>query len=319
VTSTTTATSSAPAGARTSAPAVSRFAAPAWRVWGALSVVYVVWGSTYLGIRVVVDTMPPLLSAGVRFTLAGAVMLGVLAARRGREAIRPTRAQLLGCLAIGAALVGANGIVSLTEQEVPSALAALLFASIPLWVVLLRRLARERVPAGTLAAVLVGFAGVAVLLRPGEQSADASALLLVVTLLGALCWASGLFLSPRLTLPGDAMTAAGWQMVLGGILLLGAGLVAGEAGDVRPQTFSVDSLVAFGYLVVVGSWIGFTAFAWVVRNAPVSKVATYAYVNPAVAIVLGWLILDETITPVTLVGAAIIVASVAIVVRSESR
>jgi drug/metabolite transporter (DMT)-like permease len=239
--------------------------------------------------------------------------------RRGRSAVAPTRAQLLGCLAIGAALVGANGIVSLTEQEVPSALAALLFASIPLWVVLLRRLARERVPSGTLAAVLVGFAGVAVLLRPGEQSADASAVLLIVTVLGALCWASGLFMSPRLTMPPDALTAAGWQMMLGGILLLAVGLVWGEAGDVHPEAFSLDSLLAFGYLLVIGSWVAFPAFAFAVRNAPVSKVATYAYVNPAVAIVLGWLILDETITLVTLVGAAIIVASVAIVVRSESR
>jgi drug/metabolite transporter (DMT)-like permease len=215
--------------------------------------------------------------------------------------------------------VGANGIVSLTEQEVPSALAALLFASIPLWVVLLRRLARERVPSGTLAAVLVGFAGVAVLLRPGEQSADASAILLIVTVLGALCWASGLFMSPRLTMPPDALTAAGWQMMLGGILLLVVGLVWGEAGDVRPEAFSLDSLLAFAYLLVIGSWVAFPAFAFAVRNAPVSKVATYAYVNPAVAIVLGWLILDETITLVTMVGAAIIVASVAIVVRSESR
>ena len=131
-------------------------------------------------------------------------------------------------------------------------------------------------------------------------------------------WASGSFASPRLQLPGDPLVAAGWQMLLGGAVILATGLAVGEAGDVDVEAFSTRSVVALTYLVVFGSWLAFTAYAWLLQNAPISRVATYAYVNPVVAIVLGYLILDELITPTTLVGAAIIVVSVALVTRIES-
>jgi drug/metabolite transporter (DMT)-like permease len=291
-------------------------AAPAWKLWSALWTVYLVWGSTYLAIRVMVETVPPLLGAGARFTVAGAAMVAVLSVRRR---VRPTRAELLSALVVGILLPGANAVISVAEQEVPSALAALLVASIPLWVILLRRAAGEPVPAAGFWAVLVGFAGVALLLRPGEQSGDATVLGLAACVGAAAMWATGSFASPRLQLPRDPLVSTGWQMLLGGLVCVAAGLVLGEAPEVDFAAFSTRSVVALAYLVVFGSWVAFTAYAWLLQNAPISKVSTYAYVNPVVAIVLGWLILDEVITPVTLVGAAIIVVSVALVVRIENR
>ena len=141
---------------------------------------------------------------------------------------------------------------------------------------------------------------------------------LAACVFAAVMWASGSFASPRVSLPPDPLVSTGWQMLLGGLVCIVAGLVVGEAGDVDPAAFSTRSLVALAYLVVFGSWVAYTAYAWLLQNAPISKVATYAYVNPVVAIVLGWLVLDEVITPVTLVGAAIIVVSVALVVREQS-
>jgi drug/metabolite transporter (DMT)-like permease len=290
-------------------------AAPTWKVWAALWTVYLVWGSTYLAIRVMVETMPPLLAAGVRFTVAGAVMIAVLSLRRS---VRPTRSQVLSALLVGILLPGANAVVSVAEQEVPSGLAALLIASVPLWVILLRRAAGESVSRAGVGAVLVGFAGVALLLRPGEQSGDATVLGLVAVVAAAVMWASGSFASPRLALPADGLVSTGWQMLLGGLVIVAVGLVLGEAGDVDVGEFSARSIVALTYLIAVGSLFAFTAYAWLLQNAPIAKVATYAYVNPVVAILLGWLVLDEVVTPVTLVGAAIIVVSVALVVRIES-
>jgi drug/metabolite transporter (DMT)-like permease len=306
------------AGAAAAAPAVSRATTPpAWQVWSALWIVYLVWGSTYLAIRVMVETVPPLLGAGTRFAVAGAVLLAVLAVRLGPAAVRPTRGALLGAGLIGLLLPGANAVVSVAEQEVPSNLAALLIASIPLWVILLRRAAGETVPRASGVAVLVGFAGVALLVRPGPQSGGASVVGMLTCVAAAVMWASGSFASRRVELPSHPLVSTGWQMLLGGVACLVAGLLAGEAPEVDPAAFSTRSLLALAYLIVMGSWVAFTAYVWLLQNAPLSKVATYAYVNPVVAIILGWLILSEVIAPVTIVGAAIIVAAVALVVRSE--
>jgi len=292
--------------------------APGWQVWTALWIVYIVWGSTYLAIRIMVETMPPLLSAGVRFFAAGALMIAVLAVRRGLRSVRPTRAQVLGSLAIGILLPGANAVVTVAEVEVPSGLAALLVASIPLWVIILRLTAREDVSRRSVAAVLIGFAGVALLIRPGEQSGEATIVGLLACVGAAVMWATGSFASLRLALPRDPLVSTGWQMLLGGAVILLAGLAAGELPDVHLEAFSARSLLALAYLIAIGSCLAFTAYAWLLQNAPLSKVSTYAYVNPVVAIVLGWLVLDEIVTGVTLAGAAIIVLSVALVVRTES-
>ena len=308
----------APAGASPGAPAGGRSAAPGWQVWTALWIVYIVWGSTYLAIRITVETIPPLLSAGVRFGVAGAVLVVVMALRRGIEAVRPTRAQLGGAAFVGLLLPGANAVISVAEQDVPSSIAALLVASIPLWVIVLRAMTGDRVSLRGAASVLVGFAGVALLVRPGEQSGDATVLGLLAIVFAAVMWATGSFASPRLALPRDPLVSTGWQMLVGGAVITVVGLAAGEGGDVDLDAFSTRSILALAYLVVFGSWVAFTAYVWLLQNAPISKVATYAYVNPVVAIILGWLILDELVTSTTIVGAAIIVASVALVVRTES-
>jgi drug/metabolite transporter (DMT)-like permease len=294
---------------------VTHDTAPAWKVWGALWTIYIVWGSTYLAIRVMVETVPPLLGAGTRFLVAGVVMVVALSFRRS---VRPTRAQLLSALLVGLLLPGANAVVTVAEQEVPSSVAALLIASVPLWVILMRRGSGERVSRAGIGAVLVGFAGVALLVRPGEQSGDATVLGLAAVVFAAVMWASGSFASPRLKLPRDPLVSTGWQMLLGGLAIVAVGLALGEAPEVDPEAFSTRSVLALGYLIVFGSWVAFTAYAWLLQNAPISKVSTYAYVNPVVAIVLGFLILDEVVTPITVIGAAIIIVAVALVVRIEN-
>ena len=307
--------------ARTPAAAPANLPAPGWQIWTCLWIVYVVWGSTYLAIRVLVETMPPLLSGGVRFMLAGAILYLVLLVRGGRERVRFTRAQLLSCLIVGSLLVtGGNGLVMVGEVDVPSALAALIIASVPLWVIVYRRvLGGETIAPGTLVGVAVGFAGLALLLLPaGENDEVTSWVGLLLLFLAAPSWALGSFLSKRRPLPADPFLSTSLQMLLGGATSIVAGLARGEAGDVDPGSFSHDSLIAFVYLIFIGSLVAFTAYVWLLQHAPISKVATYAYVNPVIAIVLGWAILSEQITASIIVGAVIVVASVATIVRKES-
>ena len=284
----------------------------------ALATIYVVWGSTYLAIRVMVETMPPLLSAGTRFAVAGAVFLLVLGLRGGIGRVRVTRKQLAGAALIGTLLCfGGNGLVSVAERDVPSALAALIIGAVPLWVIVMRSAHGDRVPAVTVAGVLVGFAGLAVLLLPGDRPDDAPLSWSLVVVAASIAWAAGSFYSKRTPLPDDALVSTGWQMLLGGAGMVVVGAIAGELGDVDPAAFSTDSLLAFLYLIVFGSWLAFTAYVWLLKHAPISTVATYAYVNPVIAIFLGWAILEEEITATMLAGAAAIVLSVASVVRRE--
>jgi drug/metabolite transporter (DMT)-like permease len=246
-------------------------------------------------------------------------MLAFLAVRRGPAVLRPTREQLLSCLAVGTLLMGANACVSAAEVQVPSSMAALLIASVPLWVILYRRGLGERVAGRSVGAVLVGFAGVGLLLLPGEQTGGAALIGLLACVGSAAMWAGGSVASQHLKLPRDPFVSGAWQMLLGGGVCALTGALVGELGDLHPAEFSLRSVVALAYLVVFGSWLAFTAYAWLLQNAPVSRVATYAYVNPVVAIALGWAILDEAVTTLTFAGAAIIVASVAAVVRTETR
>jgi drug/metabolite transporter (DMT)-like permease len=290
------------------APAAPR----ALLTWAALGTIYVVWGSTYLAIRVMVETIPPLLGAGARFLVAGALMLALLAVA-GR-AIRPTRRQLAGAGLVGLLLPGANAVVSVAEVDVPSNLAALLIASVPLILIVLRRTTGDRVAPASYAGVVVGFGGVALLLLAGQRPDGATFAGMLLCVVAASMWASGSFAGSRIELPRDILVSTAWQMLLGGLAITLAGVAAGEhVGHV-----SGDSAWGFAFLVLIGSMVAYTAYAWLLRNVRVSKVATYAYVNPAVAIVLGWLVLDETITALTLIGAAVIIASVALVVRAEA-
>jgi drug/metabolite transporter (DMT)-like permease/GNAT superfamily N-acetyltransferase len=290
-------------------------APPGWMVWLALATVYLVWGSTYLAIRVMVETMPPLLAAGVRFTVAGGVFYLVLRLRRGPAAVRFSRRELAAAAAVGVLLpFGGNGLVTIAERHVPSGLAALIIASVPLWVVILRALSRERVGAFTVAGVLLGFAGVALLLLPGEQPRGVSVGGMLLVVLAAVSWASGSYYSRRWPLPSDVFLATTLEMICGGVAMIVVALLAGEAGDVHVSEFSLKSLAGFAWLVSAGSLAAYTAYVWLLKNVPISKVATYAYVNPVVAIVLGWALLSEQITTTIVAGAALIVASVALVV-----
>jgi drug/metabolite transporter (DMT)-like permease len=286
--------------------------------WGALLTIYLVWGSTYLAIRVMVDTVPPLLGAGLRFVLAGAIFLAFLVATRGRQAVRVSRAEVGGAAIAGAALLfGGNGLVTVAEQAVPSGLAALLIASVPLWVVVFRLLSRERVGRPTLIGVGVGFVGVALLVLPGERPDGAATWGIALIVAASASWAAGSYYSARLTLPADAILSTTMQMLCAGALMVVLALIRGEAARLELDGISGASALAFAYLVVAGSLLAFTAYTWLLRNAPISAVATYAYVNPVVAIVLGALILSEELTLVMLLAAGVIVASVAFVVTRQ--
>ena len=298
---------------------MTRPAPPAWQVWTALWLVYVVWGSTYLGIAYVVETVPPLVGMGLRFTTAALLAATYVAVRRGPAALRVTRRQLRSGAVVGLLrLLGGNGGVALAEDaDLPSGLAALLVAVIPLWVVLLRWLAKDRPTVRTVAGVALGFLGLSVLLLPGARP-DGVALLAVLTVIGgAFLWSVGSFYATRADLPEDGLTTTAVEMAAGGAGLVVVGLLRGERLDV--SQVSTVSWLGLAYLVVFGSLVAFTAYSWLLSVAPVSKVATYAYVNPVVAVGLGALLRDEDVTGLTVLGGAVTVAAVAVVVREESR
>ncbi|MFD9357666.1 EamA family transporter [Streptomyces sp. NPDC060031] len=299
---------------RSSAPASASA-----RVWIALALVYVVWGSTYLGIRIVVQTMPPFLSAGARFITAGVLLAGLVAWRDGPAALRATRRQVGSAVAVGLLLIlGGNGLIVLAETSVPSGLAALLVAAVPMWLVLLRAGTGDRPPLRTLGGVLLGLAGLAVLTVPGiSGEIRLGGVLLVVA--GSALWSLGSFSAARLTLPGNPFTGSAYQMLAGGVGGIVVGLCRGEQHGLDPGSFSTASWLALGYLVVFGSLVGFTSYVWLLRSAPLSLVSTYAYVNPVVAVALGWLILDEALTWPILLGGAIVVAAVCVIVSTERR
>jgi drug/metabolite transporter (DMT)-like permease len=298
----------------------SRLTRADWEVWLALLIVYVVWGSTYLAIRVVVESMPPLVAGGVRFLAAGLVLGGVLVVRGAGRRFRVTRAELGGSALVGfLLLLLGNGGVSFGEQTVPSALTALIIGVVPLIVLIYRRIAGERIPAMALGGVMLGFVGLAVLVVPRGLDGSVGVGGVVVLVLASVAWAGGTYLSGRLTLPEDPLVSTTYQLLLGGAFLLVAGTIMGEWSGIQPENFTQGSVWALAYLIVFGSLLAYTAYTWLLQHAPVSKVATYAYVNPVVAVVLGFLILHEDISLSMLVGAVLIVASVAFTIRASSR
>jgi drug/metabolite transporter (DMT)-like permease len=267
-----------------------------------------------------VETVPPALGAGVRFVAAGVAMLGLLAARRGGlRALRVTRSELLWCAVVGSLLAaGGNGLVTIAERDVPSGLAALLIASEPLWIVLLRGLTRDRVAGMTIGGVALGFVGVGILLLPGGRPDDVPIGMALLILVAAASWALGSFISPRVDLPRDPLTSTAWSLLIGGAVLVAGGLLAGEGADFDVGAFSAKSIAALAYLVVVGSIIAFSCYAWLLANAPISKVSTYAYVNPVIAVILGAVFLSERVAAATVAGMALVVASVFVIVRHEA-
>ena len=290
----------------------------AWRTWTALGLVYVVWGSTYLAIRFVVDSLPALLTASSRFLVAAVLVTVFLLLRRGVAVFRSTPRQLVNAVAIGGLLLcGGNGGVTLAEQaHLPSGLAALLVAGVPLWVVVLRASGRDWPTPITVVGVLLGFVGLAVLLLPGARPAGVPALAAMTVVGSSLAWSVGSFVATRVALPPDPLAATVGEMMGGAAGLLLVGLARGEHFEASRVTG--NSVLALAYLVVFGSVVAFTAYSWLLGTAPVSKVATYAYVNPVVAVLLGAAVVGEPLSGTTLVGGAITVLAVAVVV-SERR
>ncbi|MDQ2914220.1 MAG: EamA family transporter [Chloroflexota bacterium] len=283
----------------------------------ALGVVYVVWGSTYLAIAVAVQTLPPLFYSGIRFALAGLLLAAWLAFRR--VDLRISRRELGGAALVGILmLAGGNGLVNLGERTLPSGVAALIVASIPLWIVVYRMIAGERVGRDLLAGVLLGLVGVAILVVPGGLNGTIDPLGALMLFGATLSWALGTFLSPRLSTPRNALVSTAYQMLAGGVALIVVALGGGELAQVDPATFSVRSLIAFAYLIVFGSLVAYSAYTWLLQNASVSLVSTYAFVNPVVAVLLGALILAEPITPTIVMGAAVIVVAVAFIIVRQN-
>src|SRR3989454_9425379 len=291
--------------------------ASALNVWVALGIVYIVWGSTYLAIAIAVQTLPPLLYAGLRFALAGLLLSGWLAFRGVN--LRISRRELAGAATVGILLLAiANGLVVFAERTVPSGVAALIVASIPLCIVIYRMLAGERVGRDLLAGVLLGLVGVAILVVPGGLNGTIDPIGALMLFGATMSWAFGTFLSPRLDTPRNAFVSTSYQMLAAGIVLLVVAFGRGELAHVDPATFSVRSVIAFGYLIVFGSLVAYSAYTWLLQNASVSLVSTYAFVNPVVAVVLGAVILAQPITPSIVIRAAVLVGAVAFIVARQN-
>ena len=286
------------------------------QVWVALWIVYIVWGSTYLGIELAGETIPALFGAGVRFTIVGLIVCGIVIWRRGLRALKVRRVELASAALVGLLLPGANSILFLTEQKVPIGLTSLIIASVPLWVLLFRLAAGERPDRIASLGLLVGFVGIVVLVRPGGGSGPLGYLLL--TVVAAVAWALGSFLSPRIAVPRDALVATGYETLVGGLVLGLIGLATTSPSRLDPSGWSSRSIFGLVYLILIGSVVGYTAYAWLLANAPIAQVSTYAYVNPVIAIALGVIVLDETVTARIIAGAVLILIAVAIVVRRES-
>ena len=280
-------------------------------VLAALAVVYVVWGSTYLGIKIALEGFPPMLLGSLRFLAAGGALYA-WASRR--ETARPSLQQW-GAAALSGTLmlVGGNGAVTWAEQRIDSGVAALLVASVPLWMAVLARVWQgERLRRAAVVGLVLGFIGVGVLVQP--TGAGVSLWPSVAVLIGALAWATGSIYMRRAPLPVNALRGTSMQMLAAGVVFGVIGLLGGEAGRMVWAGVTWRSASALAYLSVFGSIVAFSAYTWLLRNAKPSVVSTYAYVNPFVAVLLGALLLSEPVTGGMLVAAVLIIAGVALIV-----
>jgi drug/metabolite transporter (DMT)-like permease len=290
--------------------------APVRHVWAALLAVWVVWGSTYLGIKIVVETLPPLLSAGSRFLMAGALLAAILAIRG--TSLRVTWRELAGSAFAGLLLLTLGvGVVHVAETRIDSSVAAMIAGTVPLQIIVLRLASRESVSRATRLSTLAGLLGLGLVVAPG-LGAGSTAVGLAVMIAASVSWSTGSFFSRRLGLPRDPFVATVYEMAAGGVFLTAGALAVGEWGELTGEAFALDSVAAWIYLVVMGSLVGFTAYAWLLRVAPISLVVTHQYVNPLVAIALGMLVLGERPSPASLAGALLVVAAVYVAVRAES-
>ena len=289
--------------------------APVKHIWAALLVVYVVWGSTYFGIKIAVETMPPLLAAGSRFLTAGALLALILAVRG--TSLRISRRELGASAIAGGLLLGLGvGLVHVAETRIDSSVAAMIAGTVPLQIIAMRLAAGESPARATRLSTLAGLLGLGLVVAPG-LGAGSTALGLAVMVSATMFWSTGSFLSSRLSLPRNPFVATSYEMAFGGAYLAIASLAFGEWSELSGATFALDSVLAWVYLVVMGSLIGFTAYAWLLRVAPISLVVTHQYVNPLVAIALGMLFLGERPSPWSLAGALVVVGAVYVAIRAE--
>jgi drug/metabolite transporter (DMT)-like permease len=292
-----------------------------WRVLAALVTVYIVWGSTYLAIRFADETLPPLLTAGTRFLIAGAALYVWL---RARGATRPSTSEWRAGLVVGALLLLlGNGGVVWSELTLPSSIVALLVGSVPLWMAVFDwlRPGGRRPHAGVFAGLLCGFAGIALLVGPTDLAGGAHLNLasVAVVLVAAMCWAAGSLYSRSGRLPANPFMGTAVEMLAGGALLVLVGSLTGEWSTLHIHAFSSRSLLSLVYLILIGSLVGFTAYIWLLRNTTAVVASTYAYVNPVVAVFLGWAFARESVTPRTLLAAAVIVAGVVVITSVQAR
>jgi drug/metabolite transporter (DMT)-like permease len=288
-------------------------------LFGAFGIVYVVWGSTYLAIRIAIETIPPLLMAGTRFLVAGAILYAWARARGApRPGARAMRdAALLGALFL---FIGNGGLVW-AETRVPSGLAAVLDATTPFWTVLIERLrgSQAAVRPAVYAGLALGLIGVVLLMLPGGHEEAVDLLGAGVILVAALVWAYAMVMTRSLTLPESGAVSAAVQMLAGGVLLIAAGSLGGEWSGFVPSGASLRSLLGLGYLIVFGSLVAYSAFTWLLRVAPAGRVSTYAYVNPVVAVLLGWLLASEPFGGRELAASAVIIAGVVLIISGRTR
>jgi drug/metabolite transporter (DMT)-like permease len=290
--------------------------APVRHIWAALLVVYVVWGSTYFGIKIAVETLPPLLAGGSRFLVAAGLLAAILALRR--TSLRVTRRELVSTGLVGFLLLTLGvGLVHVAETRIDSSVAAMIAGTVPLQIIVMRTITRESPARATKLSALAGLFGLVLVVVPGLGSGS-SALGLAVMISATISWSTGSFVSKRLALPRDPFVAAVYEMAAGGAFLTVGALAAGEWSELDGSAFAVDSVLAWVYLVIMGSLVGFTAYAWLLRVAPISLVVTHQYVNPLVAIALGMLFLGERPSAWTLAGALVVVGAVYVAIRAES-
>lgn len=287
----------------------------------AFAAIYLIWGSTYLGIRVAVETMPPFLMAGVRFLLAGVVLFAWVI---GHGAAWPTRAQWRDHTIIGVCLLlGGNGVVAWAEQTVPSGLTTLILGGSPLIMVLMEWLRPDGTrPTATLwLGFGVGLVGLLILLGPGAQPEGVRPPIgsLVALFFASISWWGGSLFSKHAKSGAVPLMAASLQMLTGGAIMILVGLALGETSRVHLAAISARSWIAWSYLVVAGSLVAFPVYVWLLKHSTPARVSTYAYVNPIVAVILGWAILDEPLTSRIALSAAIIIGAVAIITTEKTR
>ncbi len=300
------------------APATSlEHAPPTSLVWAAMAAVYIIWSTTYLAIKVVNETLPTLLATSVRFLVAGAVLYAIAIRSGDRVGDRPTRRNWRAATTVAVLLfVCGNAGVAWGERTIPSGLAALVIATLPLWIAVIDRVVfHHRQPPLVVGGLVLGFVGAGILVQ-GSVAGSVDTAGLLVTIGASIAWASGSLYQRRAPLPRRTFVSAGMQMLVAGVILIVLSAVAGEFGRIDTSRFSRASVLAVVYLIVFGSWLGFTSYLWLLRNVRTSLVSTYAYVTPVGAVILGAVVLDEVITARTVVAGLLIVVAVAIIISA---